>query len=602
MKKVTALITVATAIFLILLILAGCPSSLMNKPPTVTKVRGPSGTIDESSSTFKWSGNDPDGSIDHYEYRKDGGSWNTTTGISYNWSGYSEGSHTFELKAKDNEGAYSNTISWSFTYSPFSSDYSLTVTTTPDAGLEVQIGGTNYTSPKTMSFEKGETVNIGVTSPQEKDKSIYVTGTDTRYTFKQWNDGNTNKTRTITINNDITYTAEMEKEYKIETATSPEGLAIISGTGWYEADINKDFEAPSVENYSFSYWLINDVNCGSSNPIKVTVDNPKSLVAKYVETNIPPEINIPDQETTENSTLTLDLSNYASDTDGDVLSFEKLSGVGVVEGSVFTYSPGFEDSGIYDVTIRVKDTHDASDQDTFKITVQNLNRKPEFKMLSPENGLTNLPTSTILKWEAEDPDGDELKYDCYFGISEPLNLVLENSTNTQYEPSPLIHNTKYYWKLEASDGEATISSDLRDFTVTEEKYSDFSLSIIDDVLYSGTSNSIFIHAENISNVLGIQVVILYDETKLSTPSVTKLNSVSDFMGPIVKKLEPGKLLISVAGNESVSLSEKIFRIDFEVIGSRCTTRILFDNETEVVNDELNVIPVDISDEGIFWIE
>ncbi|MBO8166587.1 MAG: leucine-rich repeat domain-containing protein, partial [Kosmotoga sp.] len=88
-----------------------------NSPPEITKVDGPSGTINESSYTFTWSGEDSDGEINHYEYRKDGSSWvNYGTSESYTWSGYSEGDHTFEVRAQDNDGAYSNTISWSFSY------------------------------------------------------------------------------------------------------------------------------------------------------------------------------------------------------------------------------------------------------------------------------------------------------------------------------------------------------------------------------------------------------------------------------------------------------------------------------------------------------
>ena len=87
--------------------------------PTVTRANGPSGPISQSSSTFSWNGSDPDGTITKYEYRKDKGSWTSNgTSKSYTWSGYSEGSHTFEVRAQDNEGAYSNIISWSFTMLP----------------------------------------------------------------------------------------------------------------------------------------------------------------------------------------------------------------------------------------------------------------------------------------------------------------------------------------------------------------------------------------------------------------------------------------------------------------------------------------------------
>jgi len=99
---------------------------VQNQPPTVSKVSGPSGTINQSSATFEWSGSDPDGFIDHYEYRKDGGSWVSTNQTQYTWSGYSQGLHTFEVKAQDNDGAYSNIISWSFDYSLSTSDVDFT--------------------------------------------------------------------------------------------------------------------------------------------------------------------------------------------------------------------------------------------------------------------------------------------------------------------------------------------------------------------------------------------------------------------------------------------------------------------------------------------
>ncbi|TYB98681.1 MAG: hypothetical protein FXF54_02065, partial [Kosmotoga sp.] len=381
MKKRKILVIVITAL-IILTIMTGCPQK-NNQIPTLTKISGPSGTINESSSTFSWSGNDPDGSIDHYEYRKDGGSWNTATGTSYTWSGYSEGSHNFNVRAQDDDKHFSKVITWNFVYSipncfdlkitvkdvnnkrqkgvevylyddnwnyietnntnengevifeeltpsfyhyevyfdpekineepeywgaktieiidmdvnneifernlptitdtfpsenkipygeispimktqstdgatytlrarfifdkdktgSYDYDYTtneklvesgivelegetynitqetnmyvvletkiggtfcntdqfgwlnllpqtnillLTVSTTPEKGLEIQIEGTNCISPKTMSFNEDEKVEIGVTSVQEKDRSNYIEGMDTRYVFSQW--------------------------------------------------------------------------------------------------------------------------------------------------------------------------------------------------------------------------------------------------------------------------------------------------------------------------------------------------------------------------------------------------------------------------------
>jgi peptide/nickel transport system substrate-binding protein len=115
MKK-GRLLPIITCGIIILMLLTGCLAKA-NQKPTLEKVDGLTGTIDVSSSTFEWSGSDPDGEISKYEFRKDGGNWEDN-GLSttYEWSGYTEGEHTFEVRAKDDEGNYSNIIKWTFIY------------------------------------------------------------------------------------------------------------------------------------------------------------------------------------------------------------------------------------------------------------------------------------------------------------------------------------------------------------------------------------------------------------------------------------------------------------------------------------------------------
>ena len=88
-----------------------------NLPPVVTKISGPSGSIFQRSSEFTWSGYDSDGFIVEYFVRKDGGPWTTNQQKDfYEWSDYSEGAHSVEVRAKDDKGAYSNIVEWSFLY------------------------------------------------------------------------------------------------------------------------------------------------------------------------------------------------------------------------------------------------------------------------------------------------------------------------------------------------------------------------------------------------------------------------------------------------------------------------------------------------------
>lgn len=89
-----------------------------NTPPVLTKISGPSGKIFQKSSTFAWEAVDEDGYISDYSFRKDSGPW-TSNGLSNSieWSNYSVGNHWLEVRARDNNGVFSNTVTWSFEYS-----------------------------------------------------------------------------------------------------------------------------------------------------------------------------------------------------------------------------------------------------------------------------------------------------------------------------------------------------------------------------------------------------------------------------------------------------------------------------------------------------
>lgn len=111
-----------------------------NIDPVVSKVSGASGTITSGSTSFEWSGYDSDGYISYYEYQKDSGSWvNCGMNTSYTWSGYSEAAHTFRVRATDNDSGVSDIIEWSFTYSVPTVNHTLSVSTSPTDGGDVQI-------------------------------------------------------------------------------------------------------------------------------------------------------------------------------------------------------------------------------------------------------------------------------------------------------------------------------------------------------------------------------------------------------------------------------------------------------------------------------
>ncbi|WP_367361807.1 hypothetical protein [Mesotoga sp.] len=66
-------------------------------------------------------------------------------------------------------------------YNTSSTKHNLTVTTFPYTGLDLKIDGTTYTSPRTLSVDKGTSHTIQVISPQEQDDTSKVSGTDMKY-------------------------------------------------------------------------------------------------------------------------------------------------------------------------------------------------------------------------------------------------------------------------------------------------------------------------------------------------------------------------------------------------------------------------------------
>jgi VCBS repeat-containing protein len=71
--------------------------------PDTSITSQPSSLINSRSATFNWSGSDNVG-VTGYDYRIDGGSWTATTDTSVTLNSLSDGSHTFEVRAKDAAG------------------------------------------------------------------------------------------------------------------------------------------------------------------------------------------------------------------------------------------------------------------------------------------------------------------------------------------------------------------------------------------------------------------------------------------------------------------------------------------------------------------
>jgi len=79
-------------------------------------------------------------------------------------------------------------------------------------------------------------------------------------------------------------------------------------------------------------------------------------------------------------------------------------------------------------------------------------------------GATGVNINPTLSWTCSDPDNDALTYDVYFGTSSNPPLKASGITSTRYNPGTLSYSTTYYWKIIASDGQATTSGPVWHFT------------------------------------------------------------------------------------------------------------------------------------------
>jgi len=66
-----------------------------------------------------------------------------------------------------------------------------------------------------------------------------------------------------------------------------------------------------------------------------------------------------------------------------------------------------------------------------------------------------------LNWDAQDPENEQLFYNVYFSRkSEPLKQMSNKQTETHFQLFfPLDAETKYHWKITATDGRNTVESD-----------------------------------------------------------------------------------------------------------------------------------------------
>ena len=152
-----------------------------------------------------------------------------------------------------------------------------TIATNP-TGLQIEVDGNSYTTPRSFNWNPQTTHTINAPSPQSG-------ATGVRYLYTSWSDGGT-QSHTITVGaSDITITATYKTQFYL-TVSSLYG--VTSGAGWYDkgstayARLDAGIIGGATETrYVFTSWSgdASGVDYARSNPI--TMNAPKTAMANW---------------------------------------------------------------------------------------------------------------------------------------------------------------------------------------------------------------------------------------------------------------------------------------------------------------------------------
>jgi predicted secreted protein len=269
------------------------------------------------------------------------------------------------------------------------------------------------------------------------------------------------------------------------TIISPENNALINSTS-----VDILFRATDADNNSLSYELnyqkgteeVSQISLNSNSYelknlsysseytwwIKVSDGTDEVISSKRVFSvseapNNPPEFDVSKTdvfELKENERFEIELSNIFLDDDGDALKFRKISGPGSIgQAGVYTYTPSYNEAGTKYLVVEVSDGEETLEK-TFEFNIENTNRKPNILAMVPGNDSNDISINPVLKWLANDRDGDELTYTVFYKTiaAEDFNKTQTNNNNLNL--NNLAYSTEYQWYLQVSDGTETIDSDF----------------------------------------------------------------------------------------------------------------------------------------------
>ncbi|MBD3209260.1 PKD domain-containing protein, partial [Candidatus Woesearchaeota archaeon] len=190
---------------------------------------------------------------------------------------------------------------------------------------------------------------------------------------------------------------------------------------------------------------------------------------------------------TENAPFFFDVN--ASDVDLDTLTFSDDTDLFDIDPStgVISFTPTYDDSGIYLVTITVSDGQ-LQDDEQVTLTIENVNRAPTVQITQPEDDALVTENQSIMFYAAgDDPDDDSLTYEWDFGDGTTFGPTADNAAEKTYVGSQdvTVTVTVTDGNLTANDSISLHVFELRYNITNFNSYNDSDFTVSDQAFYRG---------------------------------------------------------------------------------------------------------------------
>ncbi|MBO7572132.1 MAG: DUF2436 domain-containing protein, partial [Bacteroidales bacterium] len=191
--------------------------------------------------------------------------------------GTADGSGTYdygeEIQISANPAEHYHFVQWSDS----NNQNPRTITVTDNASYTAEFAIDQHTVMVASANNDMGTVNGGGTFDYGTEIQISATAVE-HYHFVQWNDGNTDNPRTVTVTGDIVYVATFAiDQFNITVVSANETMGTANGGGMYDYNAEIQISATPAEHYHFVSW--NDGN--TDNPRTITVTEDASYTATF---------------------------------------------------------------------------------------------------------------------------------------------------------------------------------------------------------------------------------------------------------------------------------------------------------------------------------